>query len=36
MSPHQMLQPQPTRQKITVNNCAAPTITFTIKDPMRP
>lgn len=35
MTPHQMLQPQPTRQNKTVNNCDDATNKFTTNDPIR-
>lgn len=35
MTPHQTLQPQPTRQNKTVNNCDDATSKFTINDPIR-
>lgn len=33
--PHQIDQPQPTKQKSTVKNCATATIILIIKDPIR-
>jgi len=36
MDPHQIDQPQPTRQKMIVKACEMPTIQLMMNEPMRP